>query len=81
MKRVIYYSLCLVILASCATSNLDLAVPFPDGANKITKQQWIKDKIDYLDKIHNQKVIEVKQDENSITFIFETEHMSSKVHI
>lgn len=40
--------------------------------------KWVKDKKDYLQDQYNQKVVQVSEDDEQITFTFETEYMSAK---
>lgn len=71
----------VTMLAACTNTNRKLDVPYPHDADEATKQAWIEEKIDYLEEHYGQKVIDVKEDDESITFIFEIEHMSSKTQV
>lgn len=53
-------------------------VVYPYDSDEKTQQEWIENKIIYLEKTYGQKIIEVKEDENWVTFTFETEYMSPK---
>lgn len=57
--------------------NID--VPYVCGMNEEEKQKWIEEKIIFLEEAYQQKVISVDENNDSITFIFETEYMSPKV--
>ena len=68
-------------LASCAASNIEIDLPYPHDADETAKQEWIDNKVEYLEKHHKQKVIDIKEDDESITFVFEVEPRSSKAQV
>lgn len=70
-----------IFVTSCENIETKQDVPYPHNANEVTKQKWIDEKKDYLENKYDQKVIEVKEDGDCITFVFKMEYMSSKLQV
>lgn len=72
-----------IMVTSCGNGKTtrELDLPYPHDADEVTKQKWIDDKVKYLEKHYEQEVIDIKEDDESITFVFKTEHMSPKVQV
>lgn len=81
LTKVLICLVFLIFVTSCANIKTEQDIPYPHDANEAAKQKWIDEKIDYLEKKHGQKVIEVKEDGDCITFVFEIEYMSSKLQV
>ena len=84
-KKSIILTIGLFLLLGMAcdnTSKEELNAPYVCTQNQAEKEKWmIEDKIAYLEKTYNQKVLSYEEDDEFITFILETDYMTTKVQL
>ena len=81
-KKSIILTVGLFLLLGTAcdnTSKEELDAPYVCTQDQAEKEKWIEDKIAYLEKTYDQKVLSYEEDDEFITFILETDYMTSKV--